>query len=184
MMAEKKTELRKRYRRERRERYVPATFTILLSAPEIQSAKMITSYISVDDEPNTEELNHEILKRGVTLLLPRVEGKMLQWVKWDGDKSVLRESAKLLEPNGPAITDLSLIDVVIVPALHIDRDGYRLGQGGGFYDRALPLMNGWKVGIVHSGEITGEPLPREDHDYRLSAAATPDLILRFPPSAT
>ena len=179
-MAEKKAELRKRYRRERRERYVNATFTILLSAPEIKSAKTITSYISVGDEPNTQELNRELLKRGVTLLLPRVEGTLLQWVKWNGDKSVLRESEKLLEPLGPAVTDLSLIDAVIVPALHIDRDGYRLGQGGGFYDRALPLMNGWKVGIVHSGEITGEPLPREGHDYRLSAAATPDLILRFP----
>jgi 5-formyltetrahydrofolate cyclo-ligase len=179
MMADKKAQLRERYRRERHERYVHATFMILLSAPEIKSAKTVTSYISVADEPNTLELNRELIKRGVTLLLPRVEGQNLQWVEWSGDKKTLRETKKLMEPIGPPVTDLSSIDAVIVPALHIDRDGYRLGQGGGFYDRALPLMNGWKVGIVHSGEITGEPLPREDHDYRLSAAATPDLIVRF-----
>jgi len=179
-MAEKKAELRKRYRRERRERYVQATFTILLSAPEIKSAKTIASYISVADEPNTQELNRELLKKGVTLILPRVDGKVLQWVQWNGDKSALVEKKKLMEPIGTPITDLTIIDAVIVPALHIDRDGYRLGQGGGFYDQALPIMTGWKVGVVHSGEITGEPLPREDHDFRLSAAATPDLIVRFP----
>ena len=180
MMAEKKAQLRERFRRERRERYVPATFSILLSAPEIRSAKTIASYVSVGDEPNTRELNRELLRKGVTLLLPRVDGKVLQWVKWNGDAAALRESKKLLEPIGLPEMDVTSIDAVIVPALHIDRDGYRLGQGGGFYDRALPSMPGWKVGLVHSGEITGEPLPREDHDIRLSAAATPDLIVRFP----
>ena len=109
-----------------------------------------------------------------------MDGKVLQWVKWNGDAAALRESKKLLEPIGLPEIDVTSIDAVIVPALHIDRDGYRLGQGGGFYDRALPSMPGWKVGLVHSGEITGEPLPREDHDIRLSAAATPDLIVRFP----
>lgn len=178
-MAEKKKQLRERFRRERRERYIPATFSILLTAPEIRSAKIIASYISVGDEPNTLELNRELLKKGMTLLLPRVEGKILQWVEWDGDAKALKETKKLMEPIGPPVTDISIIDAVIVPALHIDRDGYRLGQGGGFYDRALPTMTGWKVGLVHSGEITGEPLPREDHDVRLSAAATPDLIVRF-----
>lgn len=180
MMAEKKTQLRERFRRERRERYVPATFSILLSAPEIRSAKTIASYVSVGDEPNTQELNRELLKKGVTLVLPRVDGKILQWVEWNGDINALKETKKLLEPIGPPITGVSLIDTVIVPSLHIDRDGYRLGQGGGFYDRALPSIVGWKVGLVHAGEITGESLPREDHDVRLSAAATPDLIVRFP----
>ena len=66
-----------------------------------------------------------------------------------------------------------------MPALRIDRDGYRLGQGGGYYDRALPLMSGWKIALVHSGEVTSEVLPRETHDIAVNAAATPDLIVRF-----
>lgn len=143
-------------------------------------AKCVTSYISTDDEPSTTELNRELLARGVTLLLPRVSGKALQWVEWNGDKSKLKETKKLFEPIGPERSDISDIDVVIVPGLHLDQEGYRLGQGGGFYDRALPTMPGWKVGLVHSGEITGDPLPREDHDFKLDAAATPNLIIRFP----
>ena len=177
--ADHKKALRERFRRERRDRYIPATFIYLLSAPEVIGAKCVTSYISVGDEPSTFELNRELISRGVTVLLPRVAGRALQWVEWDGDMKNLKETRKLLEPIGKERSDISDVDVVIVPALHIDQDGYRLGQGGGYYDRTLPKMPGWKVGIVYPGEITSNSLPREDHDVQLSAAATPDLIVRF-----
>ena len=158
---------------------MPATFMYLLSAPELTGATCVTSYISVGDEPSTHEINQELIARGVSVLLPRVAGKTLQWVEWDGDPKNLKETRKLLEPIGRERTDISEVDVMIIPALHIDQDGYRLGQGGGYYDRALPTMPGWKVGIVYQGEITGNLLPREDHDIRLAAAATPHLIVRF-----
>ena len=177
--ADQKKALRERFRRERRDRYTASTFVFLLSAPELSAAKCVTSYLSVDDEPNTHELNRELISRGITILLPRVAGKALQWVEWDGDMKNLRETRKLLEPMGKERTDVSDVDVMIIPALHIDQDGYRLGQGGGYYDRTLPHMPGWKVGIVYPGEITGDLLPREDHDVRLAAAATSNLIVRF-----
>lgn len=179
--AEDKKLLRERYRRERRDRYVASSFMNLLGTPEMQSATCVTSYISVGDEPSTLELNRALLAKGVTILFPRVAGKTLQWVEWNGDVANLKETRKLLEPIGVERSDISDIDVVIVPALHIDQDGYRLGQGGGFYDRALPTMPGWKVGLVYPGEITGDPLPRESHDVKLAAAATSDLIVRFAP---
>lgn len=175
-----KQALRDRYRRERKDRYVPSSFTFLLNTPEMQGAKCVTSYISTGDEPDTKELNRELIARGVTILLPRVHGKILQWVEWDGDAKSLKEAKGLFEPIGKERDDISDIDVVIVPGLHLDQEGYRLGQGGGFYDRALPTMPGWKVGVVHSGEITSDPLPRESHDIKLDAGATPDLIIRFP----
>ena len=74
---------------------------------------------------------------------------------------------------------MSGIDVMIVPALHIDQEGYRLGQGGGYYDRALEYLPGWKIGLVHPGELTSESLPREAHDMALDAAATPSIVVRF-----
>jgi 5-formyltetrahydrofolate cyclo-ligase len=177
--ADQKNALRERFRRERRDRYMTSTFVYLLSAPELISAKCVTSYLSVGDEPSTHELTSELISRGITVLLPRVAGKALQWVEWNGDMKNLKETRKLLEPIGKERTDVSDVDVMIIPALHIDQDGYRLGQGGGYYDRTLPQMPGWKVAIVYPGEITGDLLPREDHDVRLAAAATPDLIVRF-----
>ena len=76
------------------------------------------------------------------------------------------------------------IDAVIVPALLIDRRGFRLGQGGGSYDRALAELKSrsphlWSVALVYDGEITGNDLPIEAHDVPIHAVATPELIIRF-----
>lgn len=178
-MAEEKDELRSRYRHARKDKFTPATYSLLLSTPEFASAKTVASYLSYGDEPTTQELNQLLLARGITVLLPRVSGSDLSWVQWSGSAEALKRNGKILEPIGPLVSDLSAIDVVIVPALQIDRDGFRLGKGGGFYDRALPLMSGWKVGLVHSGEITSEHLPRQAHDVPVDAAATPEIVVRF-----
>ena len=174
-----KAHMRERYRRERREAFIPAVYTNLLSTPEVTQATIIASYVSYGYEPSTIELNRALIKLGKTLILPRVNQDHIEWIYWEGDENQLVENKKILEPIGNAITQLPAIDVVIVPALRIDQDGYRLGQGGGYYDRALPSMSGWKIALVHSGEVTSEVLPRESHDIPVDAAATPDLIVRF-----
>ena len=171
--------MRERYRRERREAFIPAVYTNVLSTPEVTQATIIASYVSYGYEPSTIELNRALIKLGKTLILPRVNQDHIEWIYWEGDENQLVENKKILEPIGNAITQLPAIDVVIVPALRIDQDGYRLGQGGGYYDRALPSMSGWKIALVHSGEVTSEVLPRESHDIPVDAAATPDLIVRF-----
>jgi 5-formyltetrahydrofolate cyclo-ligase len=171
--------MRERYRRERREAFIPAVYTNVLSTPEVTQATIIASYVSYGYEPSTIELNRALIILGKTLILPRVNQDHIEWIYWEGDENQLVENKKILEPIGNAITQLPAIDVVIVPALRIDQDGYRLGQGGGYYDRALPSMSGWKIALVHSGEVTSEVLPRESHDIPVDAAATPDLIVRF-----
>jgi 5-formyltetrahydrofolate cyclo-ligase len=177
-----KAELRTRYRFERRERYIDHSFAYLSSSTEFAKVSNIASYISYADEPSTKELNGALLKSGKALYLPRIIGKELEWVKWSGadtDLSPSKFSKKIIEPVGPAISDISIIELAIVPALRIDRSGYRLGQGGGFYDRALAGMQSWTIGLIHPDEISSEDLPREDFDIALNAAATPDLLLRF-----
>jgi 5-formyltetrahydrofolate cyclo-ligase len=54
-----------------------------------------------------------------------------------------------------------------------------LGQGGGFYDRTLPLLTAWKIGLVYAGELNSEKLPHETHDIALDAAASPSIVVRF-----
>ena len=180
--ASEKSELRNRYRFERRERYLDHSFSHLASTAEFAKVSNIASYISYGDEPSTKELNLALLKSGKILFLPRISGDKLEWVKWKGDGKDLvpsQFSKKILEPVGPVIFDNSIIELVVVPALRIDRSGYRLGQGGGFYDRALAEMNIWSIGLIHPDEISSEDLPREDFDIPLNAAATPDLLVRF-----
>jgi 5-formyltetrahydrofolate cyclo-ligase len=178
-----KSDLRKRYRRERSEHAVDTPFSYLIDSQEISSASVIASYISYGDEPNTAELNQAILAAGKKLLLPRIieiSGEPgLEWVPWNGDPQKLTERGRILEPIGPAEMDQNQIDVVIVPALRVDGDGYRLGQGGGFYDRALAHLAAWTIALIFPEEISGQSLPRESHDIPVNAYATYDMVVRL-----
>lgn len=175
-----KDSLRERYRRERKKCYVEHSFEYLLSSSEFIGADVIASYVSYGDEPDTSHLNQAIIGAGKTLLLPRINGVEMDWVQWGGDNSGLKPYKKFLEPVGEPFT--GSIDLIVIPALRIDRRGYRLGQGGGFYDRALvkdQVKGAWRIGLIHPDEISSEDLPIEEWDQPLNAAATPDLIIRF-----
>ena len=178
-MTNQKATLRDRARRERSQKFISSNFNVILKAPEIESATTIASYISYQYEPSTVEINEAFLRSGKVVLLPRINGDQLEWVRWDGDPANLLTKKKISEPVGPALTDLTQIQAVVVPALRIDQSGFRLGQGGGYYDRALAHMNAWKIGLVYAGELSSEVLPHETHDVPLDAAATPSIVVRF-----
>ena len=178
-ISEEKADLRTRYRHERSERYLEHSFEHLADIAEIAKATTIASYISYADEPDTRALNLELINQGKILLLPRIAGKNLEWVRWDGDESQISKAKKIAEPIGQADTELGDVEVIVVPALRIDRSGYRLGQGGGYYDRALPQFSAFSIGLIHPDEISSEDLPREKWDIPLHAAATPDVVIRF-----
>jgi 5-formyltetrahydrofolate cyclo-ligase len=178
-MTDQKIALRDRARRERSQKFIPCNFNVILRAPEIVSASTIASYVSYDLEPSTAEINEAFLRDGKTIVLPRINGDQLEWVSWNGDPKMLVSKKKILEPVGEALKELSHISAVIVPALRIDQSGYRLGQGGGYYDRALPHLNAWKIGLVYAGELNSEKLPHEAHDIPLDAAASPSIVVRF-----
>ena len=77
------------------------------------------------------------------------------------------------------VTGISLAQIVVVPALSVDESGMRIGQGGGSYDRALKFNSGWKVCLLHDGEISEGKLPQEIHDQKVNAVVTPTKIIRF-----
>ena len=82
----------------------------------------------------------------------------------------------ILEPcHNLPIMDLQNIDLILIPAVACDRQGYRLGYGGGFYDRWLPNSTGLKVGIIFEQFYLDE-LPRDIWDVPLDAIVTESLI--------
>ena len=182
-MSAAKSTLREQLRRDRELSFMPDSWLHIVQAREIQSANVVASYYSYGFEPQTHDINGALLRAGKILLLPRtLKNRDIEWVVWDGSERSLKKNGKVHEPVGEAFTDLEAIDVVIVPALHIDREGNRLGQGGGSYDRALARIAGWKIGLVGAAELGGVRLPIESHDQKVDAAATPTLLLRFTPN--
>mgnify|MGYP003338622212 FL=1 len=159
----------------------------LLTAQEMLNAVTIATYISYGDEPNTSALNSQLLAQQKKLILPRMrQDKSLEWVPWNGTAENLKSQGNIKEPIGNSLAEnqLATIDAVIVPALLVDRRGFRLGQGGGSYDRALKELSifsphVWSVALVYDGEVTSSNLPNEAHDVPLNAVATPELVIRF-----
>lgn len=165
-----KTQLRKELRWQRKEQFIDDSWLHILDCKEFNDVTHIASYISYGFEPQTRDINSRLREEGRVVLVPRLlPDNDLEWVVWDGES----------EPTGDAFTEINRIGVAIVPALRVDREGNRLGQGGGSYDRALPRLHAWKIALVHHGELTSEEVPHESHDQKMSAAATPGLVLRF-----
>ena len=177
---EQKRRLREELRRDRELRFMPESWLHLLQSSEVRDAKIIASYHSYGFEPETKDINEEIIRRGKTLLLPRtLPDNDIEWVIWDASAQSLKKRGKTHEPLGAKFQDEPSIDVIIVPALAIDPLGNRMGQGGGSYDRALARSSAWKVGLVGAEELIQQALPTEPHDQTVNAAATPTLLLRF-----
>ena len=84
----------------------------------------------------------------------------------------------LLEPNPKnEETDLSSLEVIFIPGLAFDVKGYRLGYGGGFYDRVLRETSALKVGVCYSFQLV-ESLPVEPHDVPVDLILTEDGIIQ------
>lgn len=167
-----KSELRQLLRHQREVQFRDHSLLHIADFPEVKSAQVVASYFSYGHEPNTSALNQRLLAAGKRLILPRINNESLDWVPWDGDFKNISTSGLISEPIGQSISDINLIEVILVPALAMDSDGYRLGQGRGFYDRALKDFLGKTIGIVFPHEIRQEPLPRDSWDLPLGKSAT------------
>lgn len=175
---ENKSQLRKQYRKERQDRFMKESWLHILTAKEVKDVQNVGTYISYEFEPETSDINQRLIKDGKKVFLPRLlENNDIQWVSWDGSTENLTKVEKIFEPIGDAV-EVEL-DVIILPALHVDRMGNRLGQGGGSYDRALSRSKAFKIALLHYGELTSEILPVQPHDEKVDATATPEIIVRF-----
>jgi len=176
---DEKATLREHYRQLRLKNRDNVSFDKVLDIPEISSSKIIASYFSYSDEPNTDAINKNLIALGIRVLLPRINGEELEWRFWDGNRAGVEKINGIYEPTGELFTDLSRIDSVIVPALAIDKIGNRLGKGKGFYDRALASIDAFTIALIYSNEFSSTALPSDSFDIKVKAALTPESLHRF-----
>ena len=125
-------------------------------------------YDSFGSEADTHAIIQYLLSAGKTVCLPRICGNDMIAVNYAGGP--LKKGAfGLSEP--PEGKDVPC-EVALVPLLAVDKEGTRLGWGGGYYDRYFASHeNTFRVGLCFKGQIA-DRLPREEHDMRLHAIVT------------
>jgi 5-formyltetrahydrofolate cyclo-ligase len=153
----------------------PALRDSVLSLPEIQMAGTVAAYMSVGTEPDTRGLVYAIWKRGSYVLLPLLRpDDDLDWASYEGPDSLGPGPRGLLEPTEPprGVMAVTSADLVIVPALAVDRSGMRLGRGGGSYDRALARVGPAipTIALIYDDELLDEvPAGPLDQPVRMVA---------------
>jgi 5-formyltetrahydrofolate cyclo-ligase len=149
----------------------------VLATPETQMAGTVAAYVSIGAEPDTRGLVFALWKRGSYVLLPllRPDGD-LDWASYEGPDSLGPGPRGLLEPTAPprGVTAITSADLVIVPALAVDRQGHRIGRGGGSYDRALARVGPaiLTLALLYEGELLDE-VPAGPHDQIVRSVAVP-----------
>lgn len=98
--------------------------------------------------------------------LPRVCGENLQICPFKKGDKLVTSSFNICEPCSNSINPRNL-DLVVVPALMADKSGFRLGYGGGFYDRFLVKNNTVKNILPIAKELIVEELPHEEFDIKI-----------------
>ena len=135
----------------------------LLQHPFYQEANTIATYLSFPHEFQTQELIEQALKDGKKVLIPKTYPKgRMDFVVYD-PQQLVKTSFGLLEPQGNLeIVDVSKIDLIHVPGLVFTTEGYRIGYGGGYYDRYLKHFSGHTLSTIYPCQIK-DFIP-ENHD--------------------
>ena len=134
-----------------------------LKHPFYQEAKVIATYLSFPHEFQTQELIEQALKDGKKVLIPKTYPKgRMDFVVYD-PQQLVKTSFGLLEPQGDLeVVDASQIDLIHVPGLAFTTEGYRIGYGGGYYDRYLKHFPGHTLSTVYPCQI--QDFIPENHD--------------------
>jgi 5-formyltetrahydrofolate cyclo-ligase len=157
----------------------------VLGLPQAQMAGTVAVYYSIGAEPGTHGLVYAFWKRGSYVLLPVLRPDLdLDWASYEGPESLRPGPRGLTEPAEPprGAAAVARADLVIVPALAVDRRGVRLGRGGGSYDRALARVGPQvpTIALLYDGELLDE-VPAAPHDQRVRLVARPEQgITRLP----
>ncbi len=132
----------------------------------------VLAFVGVGSEPDTSALLESLWRIGAIVHLPRAEGDEMVAVRHEHGDVLAVGAYGIPAPIGPP-EDPGLIDLVVVPGVAFTRDGLRLGQGGGYYDRYLPRVRAdcIVVGVCFAEQIV-DALPAEPHDRHMSRVVT------------
>ena len=146
------------------------------------SARSVACYLSSPTEPDTRPFLAWARSEGIRVLFPvsRDDG-LLDWTVGE-DGVELVGLFGMPEPSGELLSPLAIndVDLILVPAAAIGRDGMRMGWGKGYFDKTLGSMEKCPpvYAVIYDTELIDD-VPRERHDQPVDGVVTPDRIIEF-----
>lgn len=147
----------------------------ILAAFEFSAGTVVSGFWPLAEELDLRPLLETLSNRGCKVVLPAMTGKdrPLVFRDWKPGDELVPAGFGTFEPA--ASQEARAPDVLLVPLLAFDRHGYRLGYGGGFYDRSLAELRAAKtvtaVGVAFSA-LEVDTVPRDANDQRLDWIVT------------
>lgn len=144
--------------------------------------RTVSVFLPIRTEIDTGPLIAWLHDENADVVLPTICGDDpgLVFREWQPGAPTIRGAFGVREPSpGSAVRDP---EILFVPLLGFDRDGYRIGYGGGYYDRAIARLSEtgeiMTIGLAYDAQEVVH-VPREAHDRRLDRIVTPARILRM-----
>ncbi|MFQ5602670.1 MAG: 5-formyltetrahydrofolate cyclo-ligase [bacterium] len=157
-------------------------FHQLPAISEFEAARTIHCYVAWKNEVDTHALIKNLLAKNRTVVVPVVNvAAHTLFHSQIRDFDELRPGAYgILEPPADLIrpVEVSCIDLVIVPGVAFDRQGNRLGYGGGFYDAFLSQITCKKIGLAFEFQVL-DSIPTRSQDMCVDRLVTEKGIYDF-----
>jgi len=159
----------------------------VLETLELTPGSVIAAYVAMEHEPSVNALRLQLKELGCTVLVPIVSGEQLLWASDTNEESWVRNTFGTLEPDPreahTSSQALPTCAAIVVPSQAINPHGFRLGQGKGFYDRALAEVTGIAhppliIGVTFESEFIPE-IPTEEHDIPVDVSVTESTVRWF-----
>lgn len=158
-------------------------FELLRSMNLYQSAKNVMVYIDFRNEVKTNHIINDLLSKDKKVVIPISVPKTREMILsqlLNPEKELTKGTYGILEPKKEYIREVNpeTIDLILVPGVAFDEKGYRLGYGGGYYDRFLDKLtkNTPSIALAFDVQII-EKVPTDIHDHPVDSIVTESRII-------
>ena len=156
-------------------------FERLIQLEPLAKASQVALYHSNENEVGTHALTRWLLQRDACVFFPAIENNAMQFYLYD-ERCLKKNRFGIHEPDSQFCerANMASLDIIVVPLVLFDSQCYRIGRGGGFYDRALaPLRSGvsrpYFLGLAYEFQRIPNCFP-EPHDVSLDSVITENQV--------
>lgn len=148
--------------------------------PEYKAAERILFFYSIWNEPDTHGMIERALKAGKTVTLPQSLPQGIMVARQIRSLDELVPAAYNIPSPTEDMPEIppEEIDFIVVPSIAYDRRGYRLGHGGGYYDRYMKRTDAFRCGIARERMLIDEA-PTDEYDMAVHCLVTENEVMRF-----